>query len=177
MGWSTYHHASHDWHTDGSSHGCHCVVCLLKTFSNWRGDKGTAYYCVHLCFSFSTSPGLLLGSAWWCITRSFRRSRLSWCLLGIGRGLVFAFDCTNFVYSKGGGACSALILLVFESPVWSSLLPLRAWTKTETGPHKSKNWKRLVQCSLLQFIDQSGPVFSIFSNESFIDNSTFSSLT
>jgi len=31
---------------------------------------------------------------------------------------------------------------VFESPVRSGLLPLRAWTETETGPHKSRNHKR-----------------------------------
>ena len=64
MRWSTYHHASHDWHTDGSSHrGCY-LVCLLQSVSNRKGDKGTAYYCVHLCvFTLSTSPGLLFWSA------------------------------------------------------------------------------------------------------------------
>ena len=60
---------------------------------------------MHLCFTFPTSPGLLFGSAWWHITGSFRRSQLSFCLLGIGRRLAFAFVfyCTNLVHSKGWG--------------------------------------------------------------------------
>ena len=61
--WSTYHHASHDWCTDGSSHRGHCVVCLLKTFSNRLGDKGTAYYCMHLhMFSFPPLLAFFLGA-------------------------------------------------------------------------------------------------------------------
>ena len=72
--WSTYHCASHDWCTDGSSHRGRYSVCLLQSVSNRWGDKGTTYYRVHLWFTFSTSPGLLLRSALWCITGSFRRS-------------------------------------------------------------------------------------------------------
>ena len=34
---------------------------------------------------------------------------------------------------------------MFESPVRSGLLPLRAWTETETGPQKSGNCKKLDQ--------------------------------
>ena len=38
--WSTYHHASHDWCTDGSSHrGCY-LVCLLQSVSNRWGVIG-----------------------------------------------------------------------------------------------------------------------------------------
>jgi hypothetical protein len=35
-----------------------------------------------------------------------------------------------------------LQILVFESPVRSGLLPLRARTETETGPQKSGNCKK-----------------------------------
>ena len=56
----------------------------------------------------------------------------------------------------------SLCLVVFESPVWSGLLPLRAWTKTKTGPHKSQTglqWSVSVflqlQCSYKTGLHQS----------------------
>ena len=110
MRWSTYHCASHDWCTDGSTHrGC-CMVCLLKMFSDRLGDKSTAYNCMHLCFAFTTSPSLFLGSIWWRVTWSFRRSWLRRDLLSVGRGLAFTLNCTNLMCSNGWGVHRVLKL-------------------------------------------------------------------